>query len=154
MENDKTLCTARTIPYSAQAIFDAFASAEVLASWWGPDGFSNSFETFEFKVGGAWTFVMHGPDGKNYPNKNLFVALEPAATVVIKHDCAPYFMLTVRLKEVAGGTHLTWTQAFEDSQTAQAVKNLVVPANEQNLDRLMRALERACPATNGSGADD
>lgn len=140
--NDATFTAARTLPYSPQAVYDAFATAQVLASWWGPDGFTNTFETFEFKVGGRWKFVMHGPDGKNYPNSSIFVALEPASKVVIRHDCAPYFTLTVTLQAVTGGTHLTWEQAFDDSNTAQAVKSVVVPANEQNLDRLTRALEK------------
>jgi uncharacterized protein YndB with AHSA1/START domain len=146
MDEDRTLRTQRIVPYPPQAVYNAFASAEMLASWWGPDGFTNSFETFEFKVGGHWKFVMHGPDGNNYPNKSIFGALEPASIVVIKHDCHPYFTLTVRLTEVAGGTHLTWEQAFEDSRTAQAVKSIVGPANEQNLDRLTRVLERGAGA--------
>ena len=146
MAEDRVLSTERTVPFSPQAVYDAFSSAEVLASWWGPDGFTNTFEAFDFKVGGRWAFVMHGPDGKSYPNTSLFVALEPASLVVIKHDCPPYFTLTVQLKEVAGGTHLTWKQTFEDSHTAQAVKRIVGPANEQNIDRLTRALGRSAGA--------
>jgi uncharacterized protein YndB with AHSA1/START domain len=147
MNDEQVMHTERTIPFSPQAVFDAFASADTLASWWGPDGFTNSFETFEFKVGGAWNFHMHGPDGQRYPNKNVFAALDPPARIVIRHDCPPYFTLTVRLAEVSDGTHLSWDQAFDDAQTAQAVKHIVVPANEQNLDRLTRALQRRAGLT-------
>ncbi|OYT99340.1 MAG: polyketide cyclase [Burkholderiales bacterium PBB1] len=132
--------TERTLPFTPPAIYDAFASAPLLAAWWGPDGFTNSFEAFDFKVGGRWVFVMHGPDGSSYPNQNVFTELEPARRVVIRHDCPPHFTLTVQLSAVAGGTHLTWEQAFDDAVTARAVKAIVVPANEQNLDRLTRAL--------------
>ena len=142
MDRDRILCTERTLPYSPEAIYDAFASAPVLASWWGPDGFTNSFEIFDFKVGGHWVFTMHGPDGSSYPNNSLFTALEPAERIVIRHDCPPYFTLTVHLSAVAGGTRLTWEQAFDDIETAQAIKARVGPANEQNLDRLTRALSR------------
>ncbi len=140
MEQSHILRTERVLPFSPQAIYGAFASAPVLASWWGPDGFTNSFETFDFKVGGRWVFTMQGPDGSRYPNQSLFTALEPAQRVVIRHDCPPYFTLTVELSAVAGGTHLRWEQAFDDAKTAQAVKAIVGPANEQNLDRLTRAL--------------
>jgi len=146
MNDDCMLRTERTLPYAPQAVYDAFASAETLAAWWGPDGFTNTFETFVFEVGGRWTFVMHGPDGTNYPNTNVFVALEPGGLVVIRHDCAPYFTLTVRLSGVAGGTHLVWEQVFDDAKTAQAVARVVGTANEQNLDRLTRALRRAVGA--------
>jgi uncharacterized protein YndB with AHSA1/START domain len=146
MDDDRTLSTSRTLPYSPSAVYGAFASADVLASWWGPDGFTNSFEIFEFRVGGRWKFVMHGPDGKNYPNESVFTALEPGTKVVINHVCPPYFVLTVGLTPSAGGTQLTWDQAFEDSKTAQAVKHIVGPANEQNLDRLTLALGKAAGA--------
>lgn len=139
---DRTFRTSRNLPFTPERLYGAFASADLLAQWWGPDGFSNTFEIFEFRVGGRWTFVMHGPDGKDYANQNLFTALEPGKTVVIRHDCAPYFTLTVRFTPSAQGTHLSWEQVFDDAETAQAVRHIVVPANEQNIDRLHRALTR------------
>jgi len=146
MERDRVLRTERTLPYSPQAIYDAFESAPVLASWWGPDGFTNSFEVFDFKVGGRWVFTMHGPDGTNYSNKSLFTEIVPAERVVIRHDCPPFFTLTVQLSAVTGGTLLTWEQAFDDVETAQAVKARVGTANEQNLDRLTCALSNTASA--------
>lgn len=140
MSTDTVLSTERTLPFSADAIYDAFASAPVLASWWGPAGFTNTFEIFEFRPEGRWVFTMHGPDGKSYHNTSKFVSLEPAKRVVIRHDCPPHFTLSVHLSEVSGGTHLTWDQEFDDAETARAVKARVGSANEENLDRLTRAL--------------
>lgn len=140
MDRDHIFRTERMLPFTPSAIYGAFASAPLLAAWWGPDGFTNAFEIFDFKVGGRWVFVMHGPDGSSYPNQSVFTELEPARRIVIRHDCSPHFTLTVQLSAVAGGTHLTWEQAFDDAETARAVRAIVVPANEQNLDRLTRAL--------------
>ena len=140
---ERTMRTSRTLPFSPMEVYGAFASRDLLALWWGPDGFTNTFEVFEFKVGGKWKFVMHGPDGKNYPNENVFAQLEPGSKVVIEHVCAPYFTLTVRLAPVAGGTQVSWEQVFADAKTAQAVKHIVGPANEQNLDRMTRVLTNA-----------
>jgi uncharacterized protein YndB with AHSA1/START domain len=140
MNHDTTFRTERTLPFSPQAVYNAFASAELLATWWGPDGFTNEFETFEFKEGGRWTFVMVGPDGAHYPNQSVFTELEPASRVVIRHDCQPFFTLTVQLTQVADVTHLQWQQVFDDAHIAQAVKAIVEPANEQNLDRLAQVL--------------
>jgi uncharacterized protein YndB with AHSA1/START domain len=147
MYEERTLSTARTLPYSPQEIYAAFASAPVLASWWGPEGFTNTFEVFDFVEGGRWVFTMHGPDGKSYANTSYFAVLAPATKVVIRHDCAPLFTLTIGLIAVEGGTRLTWDQAFDDAETAKAVKAIVVLANEQNLDRLTLALSRAKSAT-------
>jgi uncharacterized protein YndB with AHSA1/START domain len=143
MSHDTTFRTERTLPFSPQAVYSAFATADVLASWWGPEGFTNEFETFEFQVGGRWTFVMVGPDGARYPNQSVFTELDPASRLVIRHDCEPFFTLKVQLSAVNGGTHLQWQQVFDDAHIAQAVKAIVEPANEQNLDRLTQALERS-----------
>ena len=140
MNEATTLRTARTLPFTPEAVYAAFAQPGLLAAWWGPEGFTNTFEVFDFQVGGRWVFVMHGPDGQSYANQSVFAALEPARRVVVRHDCAPFFTLTVGLAEVAGGTHLTWDQCFDDAATAQAVKAIVGTANEQNLDRLTRVL--------------
>ena len=82
MLQDCTLSTSRTLPHSPATIYAAFASADLLASWWGPEGFSNTFEIFDFKPGGRWKFVMHSADGKDYANESVFTALEPAAKVL------------------------------------------------------------------------
>lgn len=137
---DRTMRTSRILPFSPSEIFGAFASPDLLAKWWGPQGFTNTFEVFEFKVGGQWKFVMHGPDGKNYPNESVFAQLEPERKVVIEHVCAPYFTLTIRLVPVPGGTKLIWEQVFADAKTAQAMKQIVGPANEQNIDRMTQVL--------------
>ena len=144
--DDRTFRTSRTLLYPPDTIYSAFETPDLLAVWWGPDGFANTFELFEFQVGGQWRFIMHGPDGKDYPNQNVFQALEPGRKIVIRHDCTPYFTLTIALAAVAEGTELTWEQIFDDPDTALAVKQVVVRANEQNLDRLDRVLSKACAA--------
>lgn len=136
----RTMRTARVLPYSPAAIYEAFALPALLAQWWGPEGFTNTFEIFEFKVDGRWVFAMHGPDSQSYANESVFAALEPNSQIVIEHVCAPLFTLAVQLNAVANGTEVSWTQVFADIETAQAVKHIVEPANEQNLDRLTRVL--------------
>lgn len=140
MTEDRALRTSRDLPYTPSEIYGAFASADLLALWWGPDGFSNTFEIFEFTEGGRWKFVMHGPDGGSYPNESLFAELVPDTKIVIHHDCPPNFKLTVQLTPFIGGTRLTWEQVFDDAVTAQAVKERVGSANEQNIDRLTQVL--------------
>ena len=146
MIEDRTLRTSRNLPYTPKEIYGAFASADLLALWWGPEGFSNTFEIFEFTAGGRWKFMMHGPDGSNYPNESFFEELVPDTKIVIHHDCPPNFKLTVQLTPVSEGTHLTWEQVFEDAETAKAVKQRAGPANEQNIDRLTRVLSKSANA--------
>jgi uncharacterized protein YndB with AHSA1/START domain len=135
MDPAATLRTERFLPHPPEAIVAAFADPARLASWWGPAGFSNTFEVFEFRPGGRWDFVMHGPDGRDYPNRAEFQVTE-ADRIVIRHVNAPLFTLTVRLHPAAGGTRLEWQQAFDDPAVAEALRPICEPANEQNLDRL------------------
>jgi uncharacterized protein YndB with AHSA1/START domain len=131
-----TFQTSRDIAATPAAVFAAFADPQRLARWWGPDGFRNSFETCDFRPGGVWKFTMHGPDGANYPNEAVFVAIEADRRVEIDHVCQPLFRLTVELVPSVTGTLVRWTQVFEDAAVAAAVAHIVEPANEQNLARL------------------
>lgn len=133
------------IAASPAAVFAAIADPQRLARWWGPDGFTNSFNVFEFKPGGAWKFTMHGPDGANYPNESSFSTIEKDKKVVVDHVNHPHFRLTILLSPStthAGGTLVGWTQVFEDAAVADAVRHIVVPANDQNLRRLAAEVAR------------
>lgn len=130
------LATRRHLPYPPDAVYAAFVDPERLARWWGPAGFTNTFAQCDVVEGGEWVFTMHGPDGTDYPNRNVFAALEPGRRVVIEHVCAPLFALTVTLTAVEGGTELDWSQDFHDPAVARALRAVCEPANEENLDRL------------------
>lgn len=134
--------TERLLPHTPAAVYAAFAEGERLARWWGPKGFRNEFERFEFRVGGRWHFTMIGPDERRWANLSEFLDLEPARRIVIRHDCAPFFTFTCTLEAVPLGTRLVWDQVFDDAATAQAVRAIVGDANEQNLDRLAAELAR------------
>lgn len=79
---------------------------------------------------------MHGPDGQNHPNENRFEEIVLPGKVVIRHISEPVFRLTIVLESSETGTLVSWSQAFENSKFASSVEHIVVPANEQNLDRL------------------
>lgn len=131
-----TFRTSREIPASPEQVFAAFSDPQRLARWWGPAGFTNTFELCEFKPGGRWLFVMQGPDGGHFPNESVFAEIEPAKKVVVQHVSKPKYCLTITLAPSAGGTTVSWAQAFESADVASRIEHIVVPANEQNLDRL------------------
>ncbi len=139
---DGVFTASRLFPFTPTQIFAAFADADRLATWWGPDSFRNTFEVFEFKPQGRWKFVMHGPDGTDYANDCTFLETSPQR-VVIRHVTAPHFTLSITLTEAGGPTRLDWRQAFDDPRVAAAVAPIVGPANEQNLNRLQAVLQAA-----------
>ena len=129
---------SREISATVEQVFAAFSDPARLARWWGPEGFTNTFDVCEFRPGGRWSFVMHSPNGRNFPNESIFAEVVAPLRVVVVHASEPKYRLTITLAPtVAGaGTVVTWSQAFEKPETAKALEHIVVPANEQNLDRL------------------
>lgn len=137
-----TLATSRHLAFSPSSVWAALVTPHRLARWWGPEGFTNEFSLCDMRPGGRWVFDMVGPDGKRYPNESVFKTLEEPHRWVVRHVVAPLFELTVELHPVNdGGTRLLWTQCFDDARVAAAVRALVGPANEQNIDRLNRELQ-------------
>ncbi|MFZ6645141.1 SRPBCC domain-containing protein [Undibacterium sp. TJN25] len=138
-----TFNTSREIPATVEKVFAAIKDPQRLALWWGPAGFTNTFKVFEFTNGGQWSFTMHGPDGKNYPNENMFAEIEAPTKVVVQHVSEPVFRLTIRLASSTKGTVVSWSQAFESPEVASRLEHICVPANEQNLDRLTAEVSRS-----------
>lgn len=137
---DRRIETHRVIPFTPSEVFRAFADPTVLAMWWGPNGFTNTFDEFEFSEGGMWRFTMHSPDGKDFPNESRFVKLSEPSLVVIDHLCAPRFQAHFSFDESPDGCKLYWCMVFEDPQTCANVAKFAGGANEQNIDRLVAAL--------------
>lgn len=138
----KELVTSRVIDAQREHIFKAFSNPEHLASWWGPAGFSNTFKVFEFHNGGKWIFTMHGPDGADYPNESMFAEIKAPECVKIQHVSPPHFTLTITLTEQNGKTTIHWCQAFDSADTCAALSKVCLPANEENLDRLVEELNK------------
>lgn len=84
-----TFSTTRQLAAQPSAVFAAIRDPERLARWWGPNGFANRFEVFEFQPGGKWVFDMIGPDGTTYPNVSSFASIEDDRKVVIQHTSNP-----------------------------------------------------------------
>lgn len=137
-----TFETSREILASVDRVFAAIATPERLARWWGPAGFTNEFEVCEFKPGGRWIFTMRGPDGKTYPNEHVFAEIVAPSKIVVQHVSLPKYRLTVGLAPSAAGCLVTWTQEFEKPEVARSIAHIVVPSNEQNLDRLTAEVVR------------
>jgi uncharacterized protein YndB with AHSA1/START domain len=64
---DREIVLSRVIDAPRELVFEAFTEVRHLSRWWGPEGFSTTTRSLDFRVGGEWDFVMHGPDGTDYP---------------------------------------------------------------------------------------
>jgi uncharacterized protein YndB with AHSA1/START domain len=139
-DSARAIVTTRVLPFPPEQVFRAIADRDRIARWWGPAGFRNTITQFDFRPGGEWKLTMHGPDGKDWPNECRFETIEAPHTVVVRHENAPHFRLSMTLAPESGGTRLQWRQVFDDAKVRDQLAAMCVPANEQNFDRLQAEL--------------
>lgn len=63
---DREIVISRMIDAPRELVFEAFTDVRHLSQWWGPKGFTTTTRSCDFRIGGEWDFVMHGPDGTDY----------------------------------------------------------------------------------------
>jgi uncharacterized protein YndB with AHSA1/START domain len=140
---DREFVHSRVIDAPRDRVFRAIAEPGRLARWWGPDGFTSTFETFELRPGGAWRFVMHGPDGTDYPNESAFLEVVEPERIVLEHLSENHhFLLTITLADEGGKTRVGWRQLFDTAEHKRRIAAVVSDANEQNLSRLASEVAR------------
>ncbi|AKJ27159.1 SRPBCC family protein [Caldimonas brevitalea] len=140
---DREFVHSRLIDAPQERVFQTFAEPAHLARWWGPNGFSNTFEVFEFRPGGTWRFVMHGPDGTDYPNESVFREVVAPERVVFEHlSEGHHFVMTIEFIAQGDQTLVGWRQVFDTAEHRDRIAKFVLEANEQNLSRLAAEVRR------------
>ena len=134
--SDREFIHSRLIDAPPERVFQAIANPACLTRWWGPDGFTSTFEIFDFRPGGEWRFLLHGPDGTDYPNENVFREIAPERIVIEHLGGVHHFFLTITLERRGGRTMVGWRQVFDSAEHAAQIAAIVREANEQNLNRL------------------
>ena len=82
---DREIVISRVIGAPRELVFEAFTRVRHLSRWWGPEGFTTTTRSFEFRVGGEWDFVMHGPDGTDYQEWVTWREIVPPERIALRH---------------------------------------------------------------------
>jgi uncharacterized protein YndB with AHSA1/START domain len=110
-----------------ELVWTAWTDPKHLAQWWGPDGFSTTTSAFDFRPGGVWRFVMHGPDGRDYQNRITFDEIVRPERIAYHHgggdDVEPVqFCTTVTFEDLDGDrTRLTLHAVFPSAAARERV---------------------------------
>ena len=86
---DREIVISRVIGAPRERVFEAFTELRHLSRWWGPEGFTTTTRAFAFRVGGAWDFVMHGPDGTDYQEWSSFTEIVPPERIALLDGESP-----------------------------------------------------------------
>ncbi len=140
-DSAREIVNTRLFGVSREALFEAWSNPKVLAKWWGPKGFTNTFHEFCFEPGGTWRYDMHAPNGTDFPNKSVFVEIKRPERLVLDHlEPVHKFRATATFEAVGDKTKLTFKMAFATAEEVSKLKNFIYHANEENFDRLEAAI--------------
>lgn len=146
---DREIKITRIFKAPRDLVFDVWTNPKHVVHWWGPDGFTNTIHEMDVKPGGVWRFMMHGPDGVDYPNRIVFTKVVKPELLEYLHgsdveDDPKQFHVTVNFKAVGKTTEITMRMVFKTKQERDFVveKYGAIEGNRQTMNRLEAYLSK------------
>lgn len=139
---DREIVLSRLIDAPRDLVFEAFTDVRHLARWWGPEGFTTTTQSFEFRVGGEWNFAMHAPDGTDYQEWITWTELTPPERIAMRHgeyrDDPDAFESVLTFEANGAATRIEMRTVFPTKkQRDEAVEKYhAVEGGQQTLDNL------------------
>jgi uncharacterized protein YndB with AHSA1/START domain len=142
---ERGMLIERVVDAPRDLVFDVWTNPKHVALWWGPNGFTNTIEAMDVRPGGEWRFVMHGPDGVDYPNRIVFREVVRPERLVYDHhgdseDEAPFLGVVTFATEGEANkqTRLTMRSLFPSAAIREMVERQyhAEEGGKQTLDRL------------------
>jgi len=144
LDEARMIVGTRVFDAPRELVFDTWTDAKHISNWWGPRGFTTTTKKMDVRPGGEWIFVMHGPDGTDYPNEIVYLEVVRPERIVYTHGPAPIFDVTVTFEEEGGKTKMTMRSIFASAEVRDQVAEEfgAVEGLYQTLDRLGEELTR------------
>ncbi|WP_339128384.1 SRPBCC family protein [Streptomyces sp. f51] len=139
---DREIVISRIIDAPRELVFEAFTEVRHLSRWWGPDGFTTTTRSFEFREGGEWVFVLHGPDGTDYPEWIRWVRIVPPERIELLHgerrDDPDAFESALAFERDGAATRIEMRTLFPTRELRDAAveKYHAIEGGRQTLDNL------------------
>jgi uncharacterized protein YndB with AHSA1/START domain len=141
---DREIVIERIVNAPRELVWRAWTEPDQIAKWWGPNGFTTTIHEMHVRIGGVWRFIMHGPDGTDYPNRIVYREIVKPERLVYDHsddEGNDRFHSTVTFVAQGKRTKVTLRAVFETAQArAAAVKFGAVEGGQQTLGRLEQHL--------------
>ena len=130
-QSDREIVITRIFNAPRELVFKVWTDPQHITQWWGPKGFTTTVSKMDFRPGGTWHYVMHGPDGTDYPVKGSFREIVPLEKIVTTDEFDEGFEQLVKT-ELPSGTMVA-TTLFEDlgDQTRLTLRILHATAEDR-----------------------
>ena len=118
LSNDREIVITRLLDAPRELAFSAWTDPDKVVRWWGPNGFTTTTERMDVRPGGVWEYVMHGPDGVDYPNRTVYEEVVPPERLVYTQggkagERAIQFRSCVTFVQEGGQTRITLHMTFK-----------------------------------------
>lgn len=138
---ERQIVLARRLGAPPAMVFDAFVDPAQVVLWWGPKGFTTTTVEMDVRPGGHWKYVMHGPDGTDYPNYQRYHEVVPPERLVYTladDEHGDGFHVTATFEAIEGGTLLLMVMEFPSAEARDFVvrESGAVEGGQQTVDRL------------------
>ena len=116
--SDREIVATRIFDAPRELVFQMWTDPKHIGNWWGPKGFTTTIHEMDVRPGGVWRFIMHGPDGRDYQNKIVYLETAKPERLVYDHVSGPLFRMTVTFTAQAGKTKVMARMVFETAGCA------------------------------------
>jgi uncharacterized protein YndB with AHSA1/START domain len=124
LPTEREVVMTRVFDAPRRLVFDAVTKPELLRRWFGPRGWSLVVCEADLKVGGAWRWVLRGPDGRDMGMRGVYQEITPPERLVSTESFDDYpgeSLNTLILSEVDGKTTFTITVRYASQEIRDAV---------------------------------
>ena len=135
---DREIVAKRLFHAPRELVFKMWTSRKHISNWWGPRGLTTTTHEMDVRPGATWRFIMHGPDGRDYPNEIVYREIVEPERISYSHISSPPFETTVTFTVKGDGTEVTARMEFESAQLRNRVAkdHGAVEGLQQTLERL------------------
>jgi uncharacterized protein YndB with AHSA1/START domain len=146
LPSDREILLTRFFDAPRALVFKVFTSADLISQWWGPRGSATMVDKMDVRPGGAWRFVLSGPDGDTAFHGE-YREIEPPERLVytMEWEGLPGHVLveTVTLEDVNGKTKMTDRSVFDSQEDRDGMLQSGMQSGAQeSMDQLEELLAR------------
>lgn len=142
--SDREMFAVRILDAPRSLVFKAWTEPKLIAQWWGPHGFTNTVHEMDVRPGGIFRLTMHGPDGRDYPNKITFRVVIENERIEYDHhgdtDASDHhFKAIVLFEDLNGRTRVSMLMIFPTAEERNriAVEYGAMEGLVEHMDRLV-----------------
>jgi uncharacterized protein YndB with AHSA1/START domain len=124
MSADRELVLTRLINAPREKVYRAWTDPELMKQWFAPKPYTTPVVEIDVRPGGSAYIVMRGPDGKDMPNRGVYLEVVPNQKLVSTDAYVkawepsekPFMTLIITFEDEGGKTRYTarvrhWTVA-------------------------------------------